>query len=243
MLVYIVIFLVSALGAFVQSFAGIGAAVLLMLVLPYFYNIVEAPAICHAICTVLTGVLAWRTHKFARLRLIAIPAIVYSAVCTALIHLIASMNLRILTMAFGFFMVALALYFFLFAKHLRVSGSIPAAVVCSAIAGTCGGLFGVGGPCLALYMVAVTDDEKTYLACLQTIFFLSNFVPTVDRAIRGVFTGKMISLAIVGSIAVLIGQFLGVKIGDRLNPDHTKRIIYVCLAISGLVTVLQQIFV
>lgn len=242
MLLYIVVFLVAALGSFVQSFSGIGAAVLLMLVLPYFYSIVEAPAICHAICMVLTGVLAWRTRKYAKLRLIAIPAIVYSVICTVLIHLVGSMDLRILTMAFGFFMMALSLYFFVFSKHVRVSDSIPTAVACSAIAGTCGGLFGVGGPCLALYMIAVADDEKTYLACLQAVFFLTNFIPTVDRVIRGVFTWEMVPVAIVGSIAALIGQFLGVKIGDKLDPDRTKRIIYICLAVSGLITALQQIF-
>ena len=105
-----------------------------------------------------------------------------------------------------------------------------------------GGLFGVGGPCLALYMIAVADDEKTYLACLQAVFFLTNFIPTVDRVIRGVFTWEMVPVAIVGSIAALIGQFLGVKIGDKLDPDLTKRIIYICLAVSGLITALQQIF-
>lgn len=52
----------------------------------------------------------------------------------------------------------------------------------------------------------------------------------------------MVPVAIVGSIAALIGQFLGVKIGDKLDPDRTKRIIYICLAVSGLITALQQIF-
>ena len=95
---------------------------------------------------------------------------------------------------------------------------------------------------MALYMIAVADDEKTYLACLQAVFFLTNFIPTVDRVIRGVFTWEMVPVAIVGSIAALIGQFLGVKIGDKLDPDRTKRIIYICLAVSGLITALQQIF-
>ena len=53
-MVYLAVALSAALGGFVQSITGFGAAVVMMTILPYFFTMVVAPSVSTSICLGLT---------------------------------------------------------------------------------------------------------------------------------------------------------------------------------------------
>ena len=52
---YIVIFLAAAVAGVIQTVTGFGAAVFMMLIMPYYFDMVTAPAITSAITDPAVG--------------------------------------------------------------------------------------------------------------------------------------------------------------------------------------------
>ena len=65
-MVYLAVALSAALGGFVQSITGFGAAVVMMTILPYFFTMVVAPSVSTSICLGLTVTLAWKLRNDER---------------------------------------------------------------------------------------------------------------------------------------------------------------------------------
>ena len=65
-MVYLAVTLSAALGGFVQSITGFGAAVVMMTILPYFFTMAVAPSVSTSICLGLTVTLAWKLRNDER---------------------------------------------------------------------------------------------------------------------------------------------------------------------------------
>ena len=65
-MVYLAVALSAALGGFVHSITGFGAAVVMMTILPYFFTMAVAPSVSTSICLGLTVTLAWKLRNDER---------------------------------------------------------------------------------------------------------------------------------------------------------------------------------
>ena len=93
-MVYLAVALSAALGGFVQSITGFGAAVVMMTILPYFFTMAVAPSVSTSICLGLTVTLAWKLRKSIDLKLTLPPTLLYAAASVTAIRFIGSMDLR-----------------------------------------------------------------------------------------------------------------------------------------------------
>ena len=109
-MVYLAVALSAALGGFVQSITGFGAAVVMMTILPYFFTMAVAPSVSTSICLGLTVTLAWKLRKSIDLKLTLPPTLLYAAASVTAIRFIGSMDLRVMTMVFGAFLMLLGAY-------------------------------------------------------------------------------------------------------------------------------------
>ena len=96
-MVYLAVALSAALGGFVQSITGFGAAVVMMTILPYFFTMAVAPSVSTSICLGLTVTLAWKLRKSIDLKLTLPPTLLYAAASVTAIRFIGSMDLRVLS--------------------------------------------------------------------------------------------------------------------------------------------------
>ena len=115
-MVYLAVALSAALGGFVQSITGFGAAVVMMTILPYFFTMAVAPSVSTSICLGLTVTLAWKLRKSIDLKLTLPPTLLYAAASVTAIRFIGSMDLRVMTMVFGAFLMLLGAYLLLTEK-------------------------------------------------------------------------------------------------------------------------------
>ena len=65
-MMWIAVFLIAAMGGVVQAVTGFGAGVVMMLVLPNFFDLLTAPALSSAIALALNTSLAFRFRKYIR---------------------------------------------------------------------------------------------------------------------------------------------------------------------------------
>jgi uncharacterized membrane protein YfcA len=231
----------AVLAGFIQTVTGFGAGSLLMAVFPYFFSMTAAPALSSSICWGLNLMLTWQYRKAIEWKIILLPGLCYIVFALLSIQFVGKMNYDALTIAFGVFFIILSVYFFFFSKKLTFKGTTGSAVFCSVISGICSGLFGVGGPLMAVYYVSVTDKRETYIASLQTIFAVNGLTILLMRLAKGYYTADMIPLTLAGIAGMFLGKVLGVKSADKLDGDRFKKIVYAFVGISGLVTIIETL--
>ena len=241
MMTYAIMALAALAGGIIQPLTGFGSAVILMVAAQYFFDITIAPGVVAAICMFQSGIMAWNRRKSIDLKQILPPIALYTVCSLAVINLLGSMDLHVLTAAFGGFLMLLALYFLFIAKRVSLKPSLAAGMLCSGFSGCCAGAFTVGGPMMALYFVAIARDKDTYVANMQFLFAATNLTNLVMRAVRGLYGAQYLPVTAVGVIFVLVGMVIGSALSKRMCGDVARQVVYIGVGVSGLVTLLQQI--
>ena len=235
--VYVGIALITMAGGWDQAVTGFGGGIVIMVVLPSLLTVGLAPAVSGTICSPLTWMIAWRYHRFIKPKQIIFPVICYIAASCTAIELSTRIDMERLKPVFGLFLVVLAIYFMVFSDRMKVKGTWLSALVCSAISGFLGGLFGIGGPMLVLYFLAVSKTKEEYLGNINGVFAITTLQQLITRISVGILTWEAIPAILVGMVFVLIGRFWGSRVVDKLDVARMKRGIYIFLIIAGVLTV------
>lgn len=229
-----------AAGA-VQTVTGFGAAVVLMLALPRIFGVVTASAVSTSICVALSGMLAWKFRKKTNFKMIALPIVVFGVCGIVIINLIKSLDLHIVGILFGAFLLALSVYNLVFAKKASLRPTKPVILLSSAVSGTFSGLFSIGGPLMALCFLPCSEDHEEYIGNMQTLFVVTNIVNIITRTANGLYTFDLLPFTLVGAVFILIGKEIGSRLVKRLNTERIRKAIYVLVGISGAMTLLENI--
>lgn len=240
-MIWLAVGLSSVAAGFLQTVTGFGAATVLMLVLPYFYDMTVAPALSSSICMGLAASLALRFRHAIRLRLVLAPAMIYTAVSVLAIHLASGADLRLLSIAFGIFLILLSGYFLFLGERAAWSAGPLSMAICSAVSGTCAGLFSIGGPTMALYYLAATEEKEKYLANIQLLFALTYAAGLPARVYSGAYTASLLPMTALGIAAILAGRQLGLGLSGKLDAERVKKLVFLYVGITGVLTLAQQL--
>lgn len=240
-MLWIVLPLIAALGGVIHTITGFGSGIVMMLFLPYFLNMATAPALSSSINLFLSLVLAFKFRKTIRIRLFLLPLIPYLIGSTLALNALSGFDMRMVAIAFGVFLIVLSLYFIFVAKHMTVNPTWQTALLCSSISGVTAGLFGIGGPLMALYFLAVTDSKESYTGNLQCMFTCTCLCNTMTRISRGFYTADLIPLTILGLLSINVGKSIGLRLLDKMDPDLVRKIVYIFVGISGVMTVIKNL--
>ena len=139
------------------------------------------------------------------------------------------------------FLILLSVYFMFFSKKLKVSGKPWTAVLCVSLSGVLSGLFGIGGPTLVMYYIAVTKTKEEYLGTMNFVFAVAITYQIIVRFVTGVLTVNLLPMLVIGTASILVGRIIGTKIVDKIDGEKLKKIVYVFLAISGVITTINAL--
>jgi len=238
-MIYLAVLIATALSGLVQSVTGFGAGVVMLMVFPRFLDMLHAPALSTAIVMGSAATIAWKFRKQADLRLVLPVAAAYLCLSTTSITAAKHLDLELLSMAFGVFLILLSIYYLRFSKSITLRPTPAAAILCGAASGLCGGLFGVGGPLLSLYLLAASDGKQSYIANIQTVFFITNTTNTITRVCNGIYTAELLPLTLLGLAGISIGNVCGLRVLDRIDIQRMKTIVYLFVGVSGALNVLE----
>lgn len=240
-MVFLAVGLSSVAAGFLQTVTGFGAATVLMLVLPYFFDMAAAPALSSSICMGLAASLALRFRHAIRLRLVLLPSLIYTAVSILAIRLAAGADLRLLSIGFGVFLTALSVYFLFFGSKAALKSGPVSMVACSAVSGMCAGLFSIGGPTMALYYLAVTERKEEYLGNIQLLFAVTYAAGLPQRVSSGAYTAALLPMTVLGIGAILAGRQLGLRVSERLDPERVKKLVFLYVGLTGIFTLVRHL--
>ena len=231
----------TTVSGLVQSLTGFGAGIVMMLLLPSFFNMLQAPALSCAICLGLTAPMAWKFREHIRPKLVLPPLIAYEVGAITTLNVVSHLDLGFLGIAFGVFLIVLSIYFLFFSKSAKVKPTLGSAAVCGILAGICNGLFGIGGPMMAIYFLAITDTKESYSGNQQCLFFITTIINLIIRIHKGFYTLELIPATLIGMVGIGLGMRIGLKILSRINSNVLRKIIYAFVGVSGLLTLFDHL--
>ena len=239
---YAMMGLAALAGGIIQPLTGFGAAVIMMVAASAFYDMTIAPTIVALICMAQSGTMTWMYRKHIDVKQIALPIGLYTVCSLVIINLLGNFDLHVLTALFGAFLIALAAYFLLFAKRVKLDQpGLAAGLVCSAFSGCCAGAFTIGGPMMALYFVAIARSKETYVGNMQFLFFTTNLINFTMRTVRGYFSAALLPMAGLGMACILLGLWIGTRLSRKMSGDVARQVVYIGVGVSGLVTLVQEL--
>ncbi len=239
MMEIITVFITSLFAGLVQGVSGFGAVVILMVVLPYFETMKAAMSIAGVCAMPMNLTIIHRYRDKVRFRQAIGPMLFYFAGTTFFTHLASGVNLEAYKYLFGIFLFALALYFMFFSKKIKLENTFRNAVICMLVASITNSFFGISGPLMVLYYVAVLKDKEEYIGTMSALFFTGNLYSTFVRLYNGFFTTEMIPSMIAGSVGMVIGSIIGGQIVKHIDGAKVKKIVYAVLAVSGAITAVK----
>lgn len=240
-LVWIIVGLISALGGFIQTVTGFGGVVTMMLVLPYFFSIVDAATLALTVNTALCVVLCWQYREHLNLRKVLPPTIVYTIVHLLVLQGVDRVDTGRLKLVFAVFLIVLSLYYLLAAQKVRVTPKPIVGIACGAFSGTTSAFFAIGGPPMAIYFLAATENYFSYVACMQFMFVVTTAVSLAGRAAAGLYQLSFLPYALLGTVAMLAGMRLGQRVCHKLDADRMRLLAYLFVGLSGVIFLLQSL--
>lgn len=238
---YLFLLALSAVAGVIQSVTGFGGAIFMMVFLPHFFDMLQAPALASSITFGLTSSMAWIFRKKIKWKLVLLPTVLYELGSVLVLSIASSLDMKLLGLSFGIFLLVLAVYFFFFSNAFSVKATPASACVCGFISGACSGLFGIGGPLLALYFLAATQEKEEYAGNLQFVFAVTTFMNLIIRIQKGFYTLSFLPFTIIGIVGITFGKKLGLHILRKINISLMRRLVYALVGISGVLTVLENL--
>jgi len=238
--IYLLVGLSTFIGAVLQSITGFGLGMVVITMLPFF---IPSYSMCLAISTV-TGFLmaifgAIRMRKSVEWKLLIAPLIAYSVVSPFAVWASSRGSDDLLPKLLGGFLFLISIYFMTMAGKIKIRPSTRNGLIAGVAGGVLSGLFGTGGPPIAIYMVSASRDSKSYIANTQMYFGFTTVMVIINRTINGQITPEILPFIAVVVIALILGIFTGSKIFHKLNADNLKKAVYVVIGVSGLVLMLK----
>ena len=221
----------------IQGVTGFGAGIVMMIFLPMIFPVVASAGISQSICLVLTFMMFLRYRKYANLKLIAWPAVIFLVISSICMQFSQYVNQNLMKLILGIFLLLLSIWFLFLARDdFHPKGIVS--FLCVAISGMCDGLFGVGGPLMVVLFLSRTESKEEYLGTIQSFFLLTVLYAVGFRFMNGLLPFDAISYILIGIVGVLSGLVIANKIVERINGELLKKLTYVLIGISGIINVI-----
>lgn len=221
-------------AALVQGITGFGSVIIMMIFFPAVLPIAQAAGLGGVVMLSCTAGLAWRYRANFKFKQVIGPFLIYATVATWSVRLGKVLDTHVLRLMLGVLLVALALYF-IFAKTAgdrRYPWYI--AISFMVISGFFNGLFGIGGPLMALYFLSLSTSVPTYMGNLQGFFLLDTLYITSVRIASGIIATALIPYIIGGMIVATLGVIVANRVSAKWSLAQIKPLIYGFIGLSGL---------
>lgn len=238
---HLIFFITCFIAIALQTGIGFGFPLCAMIVLPYLFPYSEALALTQGTALFSTLYLALRFRRKIRwdvLLPVLIPAAAAGVFFTAFSFSVGSSEIRVML---GAALLALSIWFLVFASKVRITPKRSTGVIMGIISGAGSGLFGIGGPPAGLYLMPAIGDKTEYTATIQTLFSVCNIINLTVRLIMGTHSSSYLPLFAEGAVAVILGTLFGVWVLQRIKTDTLAKAVYVFVGITGAVMMVQNL--
>ena len=103
-----------------------------------------------------------------------------------------------------------------------------------ALSGVLGGLAGIWGPPLVMYLLAIRSPKAEMIRAQSITFFLGGLLLFGAHLRSGLLNATTLPVSALMVAPALLGMFIGYGVQDRLDQDLFRRITLIVLVVSGV---------
>ncbi len=102
------------------------------------------------------------------------------------------------------------------------------------VGGLYGGVTGVWGPPVMVYLLSVDTEKRDMVRVLGVVFLIGGVALIIGHLISGVANANTMSFSAVLILPGMLGLWLGYKVQDRLNAALFRRLTLIGMVVIGL---------
>ena len=237
------IFLLAAGASFIQRTIGFGFGIFIMTALPFLMpSYAEAVTLSGLLSLTSATVVMIQYVKFVTWKRLLPMVGAFVIFSTAAIFMLDKIEGPAMRHILGIMLIILSLYFSFFKEKLQkfIRPTKGWLLGTGSVSGVMGGLFGMHGPPVVLYLVVSEPSKDHYMGMIQTYAVITNITMLIVRAWNGYVTptvGITYLYALGGlAIGILVGNWAFKRIPSRLFTY----IVYAYIGISGMIIFLTN---
>ncbi|UCB52904.1 MAG: sulfite exporter TauE/SafE family protein [Candidatus Zixiibacteriota bacterium] len=226
--------LIVLIGHFIKGFSGFASALFAIPLLALFLDIRLVVPVFLLFDFIAGVILTIQNRRFIvwRSALLLLSGL---AIGTALgTYFLVSFGNEELKRVFGIVIILFAVKILIFDnENLRKEISKMWAPVSGFIGGCTGGMFGLNGPPMVLYLTHRLRERQVFRATLYGIFFVDACYRLILYSANRLITIEVVMFALYLTPFLLIGLFLGSKLQMKVNEGIFKKAIALILIVAG----------
>ena len=236
--------LLAAGASFIQRTIGFGFGIFIMTALPFLM-----PSYAEAVT--LSGLLSLTSATVVMLQYVKyvtwkrfLPILgAFIVFSTAAILMLDKIEGPMMRMILGCMLIFLSLYFSFFKerlqKHIRPTPGWMLGA--GSVSGIMGGLFGMQGPPVVLYLIVSEPSKNHYMGMIQTYAVATNITMLAVRIYNGYVTPAVGTSYLYGLAGLAIGVIAGNWAFKRIPSRLFTYLVYAYIGISGAVILLTAL--
>ena len=234
--------LIVFIAFFVRSLSGFGSALISIPLLAFFFDLkfaIPMELIFEIVLSFLLILPVWRSADLSQLGPL-IVGLLLGRVLGA--HLLATSPNETLMIVLGVVVIAFSTYLIKTARK-PITVSIPAkwGIPIGIIGGVFGGLLGMSGPLVVLYLACQIEEKEKLRASLIVIFLINSVWGAILYWYNGLFSQEMLSVALVLSPAFFLATFLGYKAHYQVSESWFRIIVSLVVMVSGVLLIMRGV--
>ena len=234
----IYIILLSAGASFVQWTVGFGFGIFIMTALPFLMpSYGEAVTLSGILSLTSATVVMFKYIKYVNWRRLLPIFGAFVAMSTLAISLLERIEGMTMRMILGGMLIAISLYFSFFKEKLQkiIRPTTGWQLGTGSVSGVMGGLFGMHGPPVVLYLIASEPDKDHYMGMIQTYAVITNVTMLAVRAYNGYVTPVVATTYLYSIGGLALGVLAGNWAYSRIPNRIFTYVVYAYIGISGLI--------
>jgi uncharacterized membrane protein YfcA len=232
------IFLLAIGASFIQRTTGFGFGIFIMTGLPFLMpSYAEAVTLSGLLSLTSSTVVMIKYLKYINWRRLLPILTAFLLTSTLAICLLERIEGKSMRMILGLLLIFLCLYFSFFKeklqKMIRLTKRWQYGV--GAASGIMGGLFGMQGPPVVLYLINSEPDKNCYMGMIQTYAVLTNMIMLAVRAFNGYVTSAVGMTYLYSIGGLVIGVIFGSLVFKLIPNKLFAYLVYAYIGISGVI--------
>ncbi len=148
-----------------------------------------------------------------------------------------------LVLYLGVIICLIGIYFLFFEEKITFSFKKEgiAGKIFSFLTGILGGVYGISGPPIIIFLKGLKLDKSSFRATILSIFFSMSILRTVIYLFLGLYNLKILLTAVLTMPFVLAGLYTGNKIHLSVSETKFKKITATVLVINGLLLIFKNL--
>ena len=221
-----------------QRTIGFGFGIFIMTALPFLMpSYAEAVTLSGLLSLTSATVIMFKYVKYVtwkRILPIMVAFAIFSTIAVLLLDRIEGPAMRI---TLGIMLIFLSLYFSFFKDKIQkiIRPTAGWQLGAGSLSGVMGGLFGMQGPPVVLYLIASEPTKDHYMGMIQTYAVLTNVTMVISRAFNGYVTPDVSTAYLYGLGGLVIGVLAGNWAYKRIPNRIFTYVVYAYIGISGAI--------